>query len=536
MVAQSALRLTGNRWIAVALLTAALLPSAWLAWTWRAMPQTGIFHDDALYLVAAKSLAEGNGYRIASLPGQPYQTKYPPLYPALLSLVWRIDPSFPGNLPKVMLLTWAFLAGAAFLTRRLMRQCGFSAGESLGLAVFVALSPVAVQFSVMAMSEVPFLALLLVSLILAERGYAGWAGLFGGLAFLTRGAALPLLFTAPMVFLWRRQFRQAAQFAAAMAPAVVIWQLWAAWHRAPADPLTLFYTDYFGYHRRDVPFAEWTEMLVFNLNPVVKAIGELLIFDEDSGFGALTLARVLTVASISGCIRLMRTGRMVHYSCFGALYLVQFLFWNFPPTHRFFLPLLPLVAAGAYREFQSLSGIIRAAFAKKTADRVVAVAMCAFLAYLGIESLRYSAWGLFRFLPPVFAQRGQLLAQQHEAHRWISAHASPGAALLSYQDPVDYLYTGRRGYSLRVPPSVLKRGDQREIERFFGELPAMMASHGIDHVVLGQADYHMDCPDLTVKAYRSIFKNEKLFEPVLQRGATAVYRVRRAHTAYDSAR
>ena len=52
----------------------------------------------------------------------------------------------------------------------------------------------------------------------ADNGQVA-AGVAGGLAFLTRGAALPLLVTAPCVFLWRKQYRHAAWFAAAMAPA-----------------------------------------------------------------------------------------------------------------------------------------------------------------------------------------------------------------------------------------------------------------------------------------------------------------------------
>lgn len=505
------------------LLMVALLPSAWLAWTWRAMPHAGIFHDDGLYLVAAKSLAEGNGYRIASLPGQPYQTKYPPLYSALLSVIWRIDPQFPGNLPKVMLLSWLSLVGAVFLTWRL-------AGP--GVAAFLALSPVAVQFSVMAMSEVPFLVLLLGSLLLIERGRAGWAGLLGALAFLMRGAALPLLVTAPLVFAWRRQFRQAAWFAAAMAPAVIGWQWWAAAHRAPIDPLTIFYTDYVAYHRIDVPVSQWPELLAFNANPVVKGIGELLIFDEDFGFLALTLARVLTAASISGCVRLMREGRFVHYGWFALLYTAQFLMWNFPPTHRFFLPILPLVAAGLWRELQSLRTIIAAAFAKKGADRVVAYAMCGLLGLLGIHAVRSNADGLIHFLPPVFRERATLLAHKREAYRWVESHLGQGSAVLSYQDPLDYLYTGRRSVSLRVLPGILKRGDKTEVQHFFAGLPKLMAEHGVDHVLLSEGDYHMDRPELTVKAYRSIFKNSEAFEPVFERGATVVYKMK-GRFAYD---
>ena len=62
------------------------------------LPAAGIFHDDGIYVVTARALAEGQGYRIISLPESPPQTKYPILFPWLLSLVWRLAPSFPDNL------------------------------------------------------------------------------------------------------------------------------------------------------------------------------------------------------------------------------------------------------------------------------------------------------------------------------------------------------------------------------------------------------------------------------------------------------
>ena len=84
-------------------------PSAYLAWTLRTMPHLGFYHDDSIYWVSARSLAMGDGYRIESLPGQPYQTKYPPLYPALLAGIWKINPQFPANLPLATLFAWLLL-------------------------------------------------------------------------------------------------------------------------------------------------------------------------------------------------------------------------------------------------------------------------------------------------------------------------------------------------------------------------------------------------------------------------------------------
>ena len=65
----------------------------------------GLFHDDGIYMVNAKSLHEGMGYRITSLPGSPLQTKYPPVFPLMLSLLWHINPSFPENIHLMRLFS-----------------------------------------------------------------------------------------------------------------------------------------------------------------------------------------------------------------------------------------------------------------------------------------------------------------------------------------------------------------------------------------------------------------------------------------------
>jgi hypothetical protein len=59
---------------------------------------SGVYHDDGIYISTAKAIAQGDGYRLINLPDSPAQTKYPILYPALLSLIWRLQPSFPENL------------------------------------------------------------------------------------------------------------------------------------------------------------------------------------------------------------------------------------------------------------------------------------------------------------------------------------------------------------------------------------------------------------------------------------------------------
>src|SRR5687767_8764441 len=73
---------------------------------------TGMFHDDAIYTAVAKSVAEERGYRIINLPGEPYQTKYPPLYSMMLAAAWRINPDFPSNVFFLKTLNLGCIAAA----------------------------------------------------------------------------------------------------------------------------------------------------------------------------------------------------------------------------------------------------------------------------------------------------------------------------------------------------------------------------------------------------------------------------------------
>ena len=83
-----------------------LVPSGWNAWTHRDMPQLGKLHDDSLYVIAGRSIAQGLGSKIPSLPGEPAQTKYPPLLPALVSLVWLAHPDPFTIRPALTGLAW----------------------------------------------------------------------------------------------------------------------------------------------------------------------------------------------------------------------------------------------------------------------------------------------------------------------------------------------------------------------------------------------------------------------------------------------
>ena len=73
----------------------------------------GVTNDDGMYVILAKSLATGHGYRWLNLPGTPAATHFPPGYPAVLALIWLLAPSFSANVILFKLANASFMAVAA---------------------------------------------------------------------------------------------------------------------------------------------------------------------------------------------------------------------------------------------------------------------------------------------------------------------------------------------------------------------------------------------------------------------------------------
>ena len=198
-------------------------------------PATGIFHDDGIYVVTARALAEGEGYRIISLPESPPQTKYPILFPWLLSLVWRLAPSFPDNLPLLRTVPVASTVAWLWLSWRLLLTCGAPRAAATAVVALTAASPWVVFLGTALLSETLFAALLTGSLLLLakvreESAPAGQvcalAGLLAGACFLTRTAGIAVVFGGFAWLFVNRRRADAIAFGVAAAALVIPWIGW----------------------------------------------------------------------------------------------------------------------------------------------------------------------------------------------------------------------------------------------------------------------------------------------------------------------
>ena len=515
----------------VGLFLAALAPSAYLAWSLRTMPHLGFYHDDSIYWVSGRSLAMGEGYRIQSLPGQPYQTKYPPLYSALLAGIWKLNPQFPSNLPLATLFAWLLLPLFLWALWLLLGEYGFSGRVRYLMLLVAGLSPVTVVFSFSLMPELLFTALLLASLMLAERStkpdapawLAVLAGVCAALAYLAKSIALPLLVTVPICLALRKQYKKGAIFFATMLPAVAGWQWWVARHLTHGwDLVTLYYTNYMGFQTYNVPLGDLPLVIWYNLDGFLMGAGRLLIFDVP--YGSKHLERVVAIAAIAGCIRLTsRKRELLHYPLAALGMTGILLVWHFPPDQRFVFPLYPLLLMGLATEIGNIWKVLRLTWAKPSfADRFAAASVGALLAGIAAFCVFCTGFGLARHVPELFASYRADCEARRPAYEWIARHSPSDANVYAYQDPLLFLYTGRKSCRLPIPPKYLYHGDDQGIVKLMGSMEEFARGNRLNYLLLTPDDYHRDLNDKGAPGLEAAMRSSAFQQMYTSNGA-AIY-------------
>ncbi|MEP6538694.1 MAG: hypothetical protein ABJF23_25385 [Bryobacteraceae bacterium] len=304
-------------------------------------PVVGGFLDDGNYVATARSLAEGHGYRISTLPGEMPQTKYPFLLPGALAAVWRVFPAFPANtvalklVPMVFALLWGWTIWLVFRDELGRTGAGW-------LAALVLALPWIVFLSSSLLSETLFAFLTWAALYRFSRRDIAMAAALAGAAFLTRTSGVALAIAALLILVKAREWKQCALFAATFAAFGLPWVLWQAAHTAPADPLLAYYSK--------ANYAQWNLLANFDAAQKTAILWRNLLRTVYSpaafaGFPAQPVAALFTLPLCIFGLRGWWLACRKHLGIvpvWAALYYLLLLSWAWP-AERFFFVLVPLL-------------------------------------------------------------------------------------------------------------------------------------------------------------------------------------------------
>ena len=366
----------------------------------------------AEYLVAARALAEGQGYVVANLPSPIAQTAFPPLFPAILAL-WSFISMWPvwlKALPIACSVAWFVL------TWKLLRRMGAGLGGALFIVFLSSAAPGVIARGTNLFADPLFALLLTASLIFLLDGRPALAGAAAGLATLASAAGVPLLAACMLTLVIRRRFRDAILFTV---PAILLVAPWFGWALAQ------------GAHDAGSGINQWSASNIFTaLEPGDKLIVFLRNFQMlfASPFALLSGIQNPVATGVTAVLIIVCLIRKRHLApdLFLLFYAVMLL-CRIGPPEQFVAPVLPLVlwivgrvAMTLRRQEAVAAGVLLLASVPVVQD------------FQHIREARASRW----------RDMESLLAA-------IRTHTEPDAVLAASDAPLVYVQTGRkcvRGY------------------------------------------------------------------------------------------
>ena len=411
----------------------------------------GVVHDDAMYVVLARALATGQGFRYLNLPGSPAATHFPPGYPALLALISWITPAFPANVAAFKMMNAVLLGVGAVLVARFARMRALDAGWALAVGATSAVSIPILILGSLVLSE-PLFFVLLIALLpalesLVDRPASARRALLLGAGIaacvLVRSNGIVLLPAILLVLLVRRRWRDAGLVVIGAVVCLLPWEYWVAAHTGVLPPpLQGNYESYTSWLVRGLR-TRGPGLIPTTLAMTMSEVNEMFaVFSPVSG----TLGHEVTVAAL---VAIAATGiraawrRIPVTLMFLAGYLTIVLLWPFPPT-RFVWGLWPLFLLLVLAGGNTAVNAVRRAVANgenmfNRPARLIVVGAFVWVAFgYGLYEVRGARGAWWSSLPR--ANTPRIVA----AVEWIATNTAPDDLIAAEDEGAVYLYTGRR--------------------------------------------------------------------------------------------
>ena len=463
--------------------------------------------DEAVYVTLAKSLATTGEYKLISLPGDPDHTKYPVLYPWLLSWIWRVSPDFPAN---VSLLRWvsivfaaAFLGVLALLMPRLLEGNKKRAVLIIGLC---AVHPALIASSTAILSESAYLFFSCLALwVVVELDHRAESILFLVLfsvclafSFYVRTIGIALIAAVTCDYLIRRKWRRIFWLLALTLIFLSPWLYWTRTHNeASRFPEYTFYTNYLSDFRQLAEAGGLSAFLVKNALYLFIGIPKLLVYPFQTDLHLITILTAWTglpvlALLLIGILRSFRskTSRVVLF--YVLTYLSVLGFWPYPAHERLLLPLLPFLDFFIFVEVFHITERLRnqdrpnLAFRKARSLGLALLPVALGGACLVIFGLHtYQLISNVRQAVQQFESRNRDMLESFD---WLEKETRPSDHLMAYLDPVYYHHTQRKVAPMSFDP----RG--RLSHPKFLDTP--IQKHEIKYLVTGELDFGVFTPDV----------------------------------------
>lgn len=224
--------------------TAAIAAAVFTLYILRLDSVAGLYVDDGWYVLLAKAVAQGDGYRLISSAAVAILPAFPPGFPMLLAPVFALNPNFPDNVLWLKAVSIAAMFGVGAMSYLfLVRYRETPRPLAAVVALITVLTPAFVFLATSTvMAECAFTLGQMGMVLAVERAARidnavrarltiGLAAALGVATLLIRASGLAPLLAAGIYLGLRRGWRSVLTFAAVAAVCYLPWGVYANAHR-----------------------------------------------------------------------------------------------------------------------------------------------------------------------------------------------------------------------------------------------------------------------------------------------------------------
>jgi 4-amino-4-deoxy-L-arabinose transferase-like glycosyltransferase len=483
----------------------------------------GLYHDDGVYLVNAKSLAEHGTYSTESLPNPIPQTKYPILYPLILALLLKINPNIPANLWLLKLSSLIFAIAWFYLIYRLISHRYSRVLACIALA-FIMASPWILYMSASLLPDLLFSTLCLGCAMVLDKSRQHMqryrevliAALLAGAAFLVNAKGITIIIAAILFLLIQRKWKQLILFGFVVAITCLPWLVWQSIIPAPSDPILRYYSKLSypaGHILGNYSFGQAVHVFAKN----VRSIG--LEFIDLTGIHlpgtSLTHIFLLGLAflSVAGFWHSIRN-QITAADLWFVFHVGMLLLWVWPPG-RYLIPLLPIFLCYAGISVSNLASHC----SQVLKPRLVTIGVTLCLLVLAYTTTYQSA---------AFARDNSSVAitsgrdpEDWQAIKtlcaWIGANTKPDAIITTNLDPLVYLLTGRKSIRAFKGDPYLLIYSSDENRRPLGDVVEFrnhLMRYKITHLMVTPMSFYPESPHFIALLSRFTHRYPGVMKPV----------------------
>jgi hypothetical protein len=424
-------------------------------------PKPFLGGDNATYILLAKGMLQGKGFRDIWAPGMPAHTQYPFGFPLLLTPFVGL---FPNSVVPIKLFILALALASLWLVWVLGKDA-WPDEERLFLAALLALSPALIEFSHWELSEVPYLCVSFLALFLLQgregewKDWRFWLGVIAmAFAYHIRTAGIALVVSLPVYLILRRRW---ASFGITLAGLFLLLFPWALRNRGVSHQggyiqqllLKDTYNPALGYTGISDLISRFGANLKIYALQVVPGFLFPGLGEAQAGGIVTLIGFLLVLLCLWGLIVQIRRklGLIpIYLVCYLGVALLWPSVWS---DRRFLLPVLPLILAVFITGCFSLSGVLW-----KQKPKVIGIVL---IAFSGLMALRANIAvipgqvndNLAYIRGDEFAGYPEPWVTFFQAADWVKEHSGPEAIVVSRKPTLFCLRAGRQSFIYPFSPN-----------------------------------------------------------------------------------